>query len=735
MVTQLPSTALENTNEFDTNLTLLGQCMALLDGLLRMAITRARSAGFSQDEYQGMYVDDAEVDVHLANAPGAGLWDVSGTAFDPTPWREAQRKTWAQIEMLASDEEASNAFRFLRLARAFNLSRVECELLLIALAPELDRRYERLYSFLQDDVTRRRPGVDLALNLLADSFVERSAALRLLTPGSPLIAHELLAPYPDPAQREPTFLANFLKVDPQLVNYVLGHDYVDPRLGGAVRRLQPTETLDEMLISDERRRLLRDALSDNPIFYFHGNYGAGMRETTLAICGSLRIALVVIDALALKTLATEATLPLERLMRLAFREARLLGGAVLIENWISLIDDRHTAPEWLMRLVIDCPSLITLSAAESWEPHGLDRDRAIMRLAFEVPEFDDRLVFWERYVGANGGRDASINLTELANKFRLTGGQIRDAVLTARDLAAWRGSGVPLTMADLYAGSRAQSNRKLSNLAQKIPVRYTWKDVVLPDDRLQQLREMCSQVQFGHRVYDEWGFSGKLANARGMTALFAGVSGTGKTMSADVIGHELGLDLYKIDLSTVVSKYIGETEKNLSSIFDEAAQSNAILFFDEADALFGKRSEVKDSHDRYANIEIGYLLQRMESYDGITILATNLRQNLDEAFTRRLDFLIDFPFPEAQDRLRIWQVTFPKNAPLSPDVDLNELAQRYRLAGGNIRNAVMASAFLAAADGGNEVMLRHILHAIKREYQKMGKLIGDDLLAEYGELD
>jgi len=210
-----------------------------------------------------------------------------------------------------------------------------------------------------------------------------------------------------------------------------------------------------------------------------------------------------------------------------------------------------------------------------------------------------------------------------------------------------------------------------------------------------------------------------------VTMLFSGPPGTGKTMGAEVISRELGLDMYKIDLSTVVSKYIGETEKNLERIFKEAETSNAILFFDEADSLFGKRSEVRDSHDRYANIEIAYLLQRMEAYDGVTILATNLRANLDEAFTRRLQFAVDFPFPEEDYRLRIWQALFPPDVPRSPEIDFGLLAHRFRLAGGNIKNIIVSAAYLAASDGGL-VRMRHLLHGTRRELRKMGKLVDEE---------
>ena len=239
-----------------------------------------------------------------------------------------------------------------------------------------------------------------------------------------------------------------------------------------------------------------------------------------------------------------------------------------------------------------------------------------------------------------------------------------------------------------------------------------------------QLQEICQRVAHRQRVMGEWGFDRKLSQGKGVNALFAGASGTGKTMAAEVIATELGLDLYKIDLSGVVSKYIGETEKNLDRIFTAAANANAILFFDEADALFGKRSEVRDSHDRYANLEISYLLQKMEQFDGIAILATNLRGNLDEAFTRRLAFTVHFPFPDEASRRRIWASIWPAEVPLADEIETDFLARQFKLSGGNIKNIALAAAFLAAA-GGGQVTIAHLLQATQREYQKMGKVLSE----------
>jgi SpoVK/Ycf46/Vps4 family AAA+-type ATPase len=378
------------------------------------------------------------------------------------------------------------------------------------------------------------------------------------------------------------------------------------------------------------------------------------------------------------------------------------------------------------------PLPIILSGSGSWLPGG-SREQRLLWFEFPIPDYSQRLAIWRHALQTRGEQDSSLvdhDLQQLAGQFLLTGGQIFDAVASGLDAA--QQSGRPLEAHDLFSAARTHSNPRLSSLAIKIQPRFDWQDIILPRDQRELLNEMINTVRSRSQVLETWGLGRKLVASQGVTALFAGPPGTGKTMAAEVIARELRLDLYKIDLSSVVSKYIGETEKNLERIFDEAAASNAILFFDEADALFGKRSEVRDSHDRYANIEISYLLQRMEAYDGVTILATNLRSNLDEAFTRRLQFAVDFPFPDENDRLRIWQALFPPGVPTAGELDLPLLARRFKLAGGNIRNILVSAAYLAAADGGR-VRMTHLLHGTRRELQKMGRLIADDDLTEnYG---
>jgi SpoVK/Ycf46/Vps4 family AAA+-type ATPase len=300
------------------------------------------------------------------------------------------------------------------------------------------------------------------------------------------------------------------------------------------------------------------------------------------------------------------------------------------------------------------------------------------------------------------------------------------AAFAARIRATARGG--QIAVHDVVIGARSQNAAGLERLARRVDPRVSWDDLVLPPAVLDLLRALAARARHRDLVHDVWGMGGSSARGRGITALFAGDSGTGKTISAEVIAGELGLDLYVIDLSTVVDKYIGETEKNLDRVFAEADRVNGVLLFDEADAIFGKRSEVKDARDRYANVEVAYLLQRMEQFEGMAILTTNLRANVDEAFLRRLDMIVDFPMPEAPDRERLWRNHLRPELPQVDDLDLEFMARSFRLAGGNIRNVAVGAAFLAA-EAGRAVSMIDLVRETEREYRKLGRLVVE---AEFG---
>lgn len=701
--------------------------LACIDLRVRWAVARARAAGLNpDDEFRGLYISDEQVDALLGGGPEHPPWSAAAgngangshasSVSAEESWSQAITQAYQRWQARTqASREAGVGMGFDQLVAAFHLTAVEADALLIALAPELDLRYERLFAYLQDDVTRKRPSIDLILNLLASSFHEKIALRRLFTSNGRLIQSQLLTRFGGGTGPEPGLLAHFVRPAPHVVEHLLGQPGIDERLAPYARLLPAGDSRPLHRLAPDLAAQLQQAAEAQPLFAFTGGYGVGKQEAARHLAQTCGRPLLHVNLPAL----AKSELGLVAGMALVLRDGRLAAALLHLQSCDEILQDSRW-PGPLLRQLLDYPHIVITGSATAWQPGGHRRQRPIYTIHFQTPPYERRLQIWQQHLG----EQQDLDLSPVANHFRFTPGQIEDVVATARDMARWRGDA--LQTADLFAASRAHSNQKLNTLAVKIRPRYRWQDIVLPKDTLQQLREMVNMVRQRPRVYGTWGFGHKMALGKGLNALFAGESGTGKTMAADIMAGELGLDLYKIDLSAVVSKYIGETEKNLDRIFTEAATSNAILFFDEADAIFGKRSEVKDSHDRYANIEISYLLQRMEAYDGVVILATNLRANLDEAFTRRLHFAIEFPFPEAADRCRIWQVNVPAQAPLAADVDFSYLAQHFRLAGGNIRNIILAAAFLAA-ESGTAVTMAHLLHATRREYQKMGRLIDERL--------
>jgi SpoVK/Ycf46/Vps4 family AAA+-type ATPase len=616
------------------------------------------------------------------------------------------------------------------LSHLFHLTLFEEQCLLICLAPELDIKYEKLYAYVQDDITRKRSSVDMVLNLLCYTMQEKLSARLVFDPQAPLLKYKLLQMADGSQDSSTPLISRFLKIDNRIVNFLLGFGQMDSRLESIARlvpaQAEPKQTTVSEDIQNRIKKFIHFYLSKeksvrrNIIFHFHGHYGAGKEALAYNICQDIGLPLLIVDTEKI----TGGQTPFENITSLLGREAILQQAALCFKNFDHLLtdDEKH---QFQLRLLLEAlrtfSPLTFLLSSRSWKPQGSLKGDIFIEQEFSIPDYESRKGLWKNCLNSHYTLAGDVDLNTLANKFRFTQGQIHDAINMAQNLACWRSpNDVEITMTDLYTACRAQSNFKLSALAHKIKAKYIWNDIVLPLDQKNQLREICNHVKYRHIVYGEWGFDRKLSLGMGLNVLFSGPPGTGKTMAAEVIANELKLDIYKIDLSQVVSKYIGETEKNLNKIFSEAQTSNAILFFDEADALFGKRSEVKDAHDRYANIEIGYLLQKMEEYDGIVILATNLRNNMDEAFARRIQFTIEFPFPDERERKLMWQGIFPENTPLAKDIDYDFLSEKLKITGGNIKNIALTSAFYAAKQAP-EIEMSHIMLAAKREYQKIGK--------------
>ncbi len=682
--------------------------LARLDILIQRAVRRWQSAGQdAADTFRGLYVSDAEA-AHLLQRPFGSNWGQTASLSDVEEhvFQQAERQAILQSQAV----QRGLPTRLQGLVDAFGLDAFEKDILLVCLAPAFDLRYEKIYGYLQDDVTRKRPGVNLTLDLLCPAGFDRLTALSHFAADAPLFKHRLLERFSEPGQNKASVLSQSLLVDETIVHWLLG-TYKPAGEMAPYLKLTPVSIKSENPKSSEG-----EDLDPQGMFIFHGPDKLAQQVTAHRLAGHSKQSLLGIDLMVI----LKEEIGLAETIRGALRDARLTGSVLLIQGWDACLEHGLPAAGLWSALTVH-PGIVILAGESAWRPVELPEARPLRWQEFPIPAYVERKTLWEQYL-KGAGISTSLELTGLAGQFALTEAQIRDSVLLALNQA--RQLGRTPTEEDLMAAARAASSSRLSGLARKVPARYGWDDIVLPPDQISLLQEIVATVRGRATVLEEWGVGKKLASSRGVSILFAGPPGTGKTMSAQIIAAELGLDLYKIDLSTIISKYIGETEKNLERIFTEAESSNAILFFDEADALFGKRSEVRDSHDRYANVEISYLLQRMEAYDGVTILATNLRSNLDEAFTRRLQFAVDFPFPEEADRLRIWQTLFPPEVPHVPELDLPMLAQRFKLAGGNIRNIIVSAAYLASANGG-VVTMEHLLHGTRRELQKMGRLVGD----------
>ncbi|MBD2233310.1 ATP-binding protein [Phormidium tenue] len=733
-----------------------------LDRLLECSIAAAHQAygPDSADPYRGMHVTDADAGQLLTREPGApaflGYGDLP-TEFPPDLVPPGSRLEWLQ--------------------QTFGLSNFDLDVVAIALAPELDRRYERLYIYLQDDVRGKRPTVDLALNLLCADATTKLTRRTHFAAEAPLIRQRLLHLVADANSAKPTLLAHELHLDGAITRFLLGQPGLDAQLIPGCQWISPTSLGDfwqtfspvvgsahptaaaiasakrgfscsETGLSDaiapldarvkSLARLVTQAQQTNtPLrLYFYGPDRGEKYCTAAALAQHQQTPLIVADLARLVSSQDS----LEPKLRLLVRAALLHRAVLFLEELDTLkTPERALAYQTLLTELADFPYLAILSGTQAWVPSA-QQPLGVLSIQFAPPGVEQSVQLWQRHLQAVGRSLPAEQLRELAGRFRLTAAQIAEAVAIAHTSNHWQqiqaGSDDVAKaphLQDLFAAARAQLGHDLANLSRKIESHYTWADIVLPPDTKAQLREICHQVNYRHLVQDTWGFGRKLSLGSGLAVLFAGPPGTGKTMAAEVIGHELQLDLYKIDLSQMVSKYIGETEKNLNRIFTAAAAANAILLFDEADALFGKRSEVKDAHDRYANIETSYLLQKMEEYDGIAILTTNLQSNIDEAFLRRLRFVVEFALPQAAERLHIWEQIWPDNLPHSSDLDLNFLAKQLDIPGAAIRNIALKAAYFAASDGGI-VTMAHLVKAIRREYQKMGKLLMADELEPYAEL-
>ncbi|WP_157729518.1 ATP-binding protein [Tumebacillus algifaecis] len=716
---------------YENGLEHLADLLEWLDVKIGLLLERQQAGGLPADDpmdpFKGLVVSEQEV-YRLLEEP---VFSFQGEALLSAA---ALYDLEAGIVERLGQSEAEGVFLPLPyVADVFQLSGLEQQILLVCLAVEVHRKYEKLYAYLQDDVTAKSPTVDLILKLLCTTPEEMMAVIEQLSPNGTLVSYFLKAD--DGAQD--TLLSNKLRLDPRMIRFLLQNGDYDEELAGCAVCFDPDTALPPLRWEGEVQERLRRFVDTSRyesalLFLISGNPGSGKRLQVCHLAQHLGRKLVLVNLRE----ALQQERPLIDILLRAVREAKLQQAALGFSNVHVLLEGEEALQRkhifWLKGALDRFQGLVFLLSETPWKAAELRQGHVFIDLALQTPPDLVRKKVWEE-ASATYPVAADLDWRAVAGKFRFTIGQIEQSLRAAQANAHWKvDSDAPIDLASLYQACYAQVQHNLEKKAVRISPRYTFDQLILPDEQKDNLKNACNQMKFRSIVYGEWGFDRKLSYGKGLSMLFAGPPGTGKTMSAEVIANELHLEIYKIDLSQVISKYIGETEKNLQAIFAEAQLSSAILFFDEADALFGKRSEVKDSHDKYANVETAYLLQKMEEYEGITILASNFQQNMDEAFMRRINYVIKFPFPDAEHREMIWRGTFPKETPLDDDLDFRYLADKFQFAGGNIKNIVISAAFLAV-ETGSPVGMKHIIRAIKHELGKTGKLLLKHELDEFQE--
>ncbi|MFB2891742.1 ATP-binding protein [Aerosakkonemataceae cyanobacterium BLCC-F50] len=620
-----------------------------------------------------------------------------------------------------SQTTAESSFLLEQLCSRFRLSDFERDLLLLCVGMELNATFASLCADAQGDQQLDYPTFSLAMSIFAEPHWSAIA------PHSPLRRWRLIE-----VGTGKTLTTSPLAIDERVLHYLIGIDYLDRRLQGIIEPISVSTELvpSHQQLAEQLAGILVWGMKSNqqffnnsqaPIVQLCGDEIANKRAIACQACEMSGMRLAAMSALAVPTTTND----LNNLILLWEREV-LLNQSVLLLYYDELEREDAARENAIAQLIgsINAPLIIT-----SRDRRRLPMSSAIA-LDIDRPTKTEQFTLWQNALGEMApGLNGEVE--SLVSQFNLNPPTIYAVCTEVFGRFAKEQENRERESSDLNASAflpklwdtcRAQSRPRLDDLAQRITPSASWEDLVLPEEQRRMLQQIAAHVRQRTKVYEKWGFASKSDRGLGISALFAGVSGTGKTMSAEVLAQELQLDLYRIDLSSVVSKYIGETEKNLRRIFDAAEGGATILLFDEADALFGKRSDVKDSHDRYANMEVSYLLQRMEAYQGLAILTTNLKDSLDTAFLRRIRFVVKFPFPDASERAEIWKRIFPKNTPIE-SLDFNRLA-RLNVAGGNIRNIALNAAFLAA-DTGEAVAMKHLLEAAQNEYVKLERTLTD----------
>lgn len=626
------------------------------------------------------------------------------------------------IECLKEDTILSQLYN---MGEMFNLNLIEIKLLLFLTAFEIDKRYKKIFCYLGDNLLMKYPSVDVLLYLLFDNDYLRKENI------FPILENKLVKAYPIieilESENNTALLEKQLRIKKSVLSFILNKFRFDDEISGfcsihycgQIKSIEPgMESMVDNIVKKRKE-------NKNIILFLHGEKGSGKKEYALRIARALQFNLLCVETALFMQSAAEV----ENRIRILFLNAYLQNAIVYFDGFNAFFKNQNgnLYENYLMNITANYKTILITGSNENWSPENISDSFVYISQTFKNPDYKESTELWLTALAGYHISDSEKIASDLANMFKFSRGEIERVLSLISGKVNGENSFDPK---DLFRFCRESVHSRLLCYAQLITTKYDLTDMILPEEQVSQINDFTNYWKNRHKVIDEWGFR-KRVSGSGVTALFNGPPGTGKTMAAGIVAKNLNLAAYRIDVSQLVSKYIGETEKNLSKVFDVAEGMGVLLFFDEADSIFGKRTDVGDSHDKYANLETSYLLQRIEDYNGPVILASNFLRNIDEAFMRRINFIIEFPLPDKEMSRKIWSVVFPEKVKLFPDVNFDFLVEKFKFSGGNIRNITVNSAFYAVEEDSDEIRMKHIIMAVKSELKKIGKICSQADFGEY----
>jgi SpoVK/Ycf46/Vps4 family AAA+-type ATPase len=634
--------------------------------------------------------------------------------------REALARDDAQVKALLEDHPD---LPVARLAEGLGLSWDEVRVLLLCAMPAFDTGFRMRIARYKDNILFNFVDVDLACALFFEADAERIAGQRLFTPDAPLLRYRLVRLVHHADLTNDDLINQEVRLPERVVNALAGRSTLAQHLAPFCSLREPQASFEDLFVPEkdkERVRRLLAASDRGLVVLAIGSPGSGRTTLAEAMASHLGQRLLLVDGARWAALHGASPDP-ERIVDDVVQEALFLDAVLVVSNLAPLLEMKSPLVAGLVAALPRFRGVAVMTVAKS---DGLDPllERAVhLEVRLDRPSLDDRVAMWQRFT-----RDVPLaegtDVDAVAHQFDIPGGYIRNAISLALNRAQGRDPDHPrVGLEDLVEGAQAQLRGDLTDLTERSRMTLTMDDLILPDLEMRQVRGLLSACRNHQKVLKDWGFARKLTTGRGIVALFTGEPGTGKTLCAEILANMLAMQLYQVSIPKMVSKWIGETEKNIATVFSKARAMRAMLLFDEADALFTSRVEVKTSTDRYSNLEVNYLLQEIERYDGIVILTTNRDKDFDKAFKRRILFSIQFPFPKPDERVRIWQRLMPREVPQAEELDFAALSRNFELAGGNIKNILLRAAY-KAMDAGTGMTMRAMIESAEEESRHAGKV-------------